>query len=455
MSMQRSMFAAYVDAFFKKTVGKVTEFFNGKKEESPYLYEQMLDEEYSADLTWNSTSLNHSIVAADVVSMDSSLPLKKRGTIRTASGDIAKIGIKFMMKEKTISDVTVMRSKGQKASDIAAKILNNVPRAIKGVKIRIEILFERALSTGIVLFENDEQNDGTGVRANFGYAEANTFHAITAGWADTANARPLDDIRQLIDAANANSDKIEYFFLSEQYFNYARKCEDVRKLVADSNNQVVISAANLPVASRQKTLDALRDEFNAEFRVVNNSFKWEDEAGNQQTIKPWEQGNVVGVPSFKVGRLVHGTLAEDLNRVAGVTYEKSGFILVSEYSHNEPSLAEFTSAQALAFPVIDDGQSIYVLHADGTGTISTDVDSLSFTAAANNTGKKVTVTHSDKSWTAAVPASDSWATVSTSGNVITVKVSANSGSGAAERTTTLTITDEDGNKKEVTITQAA
>ncbi len=51
MSMQKSMFAAYVDAFFKKTVGKVTEFFNGKKEESPYLYEQMLDEEDSADLT--------------------------------------------------------------------------------------------------------------------------------------------------------------------------------------------------------------------------------------------------------------------------------------------------------------------------------------------------------------------------------------------------------------------
>ena len=88
MSMTTSMFAAYVDAFFKKTVGKVTEYYNGKKSESGYLYEEMLDKEYSADLTWNSTSLNHSVVAADVVAMDSSLPLKKRGTIRTASGDI-------------------------------------------------------------------------------------------------------------------------------------------------------------------------------------------------------------------------------------------------------------------------------------------------------------------------------------------------------------------------------
>ena len=370
-----------------------------------------------------------------------------------SKGVIAKIGIKFMMKEKTISDVTVMRSKGQKASDIAAKILNNVPRAIKGVKIRIEILFERALSTGVVLFENDEQNDGTGVRASFGYA--NFFHALAAAWSDAANATPLNDLRQLFDAANANSDSIEYVMLSEQAFNYMRKCVDVKELVATANNQVIVSSSTLPQPSRAKTLEALKDEFGAEFRIVNNSYKWEDEAGNQQTIKPWEQGNVVAIPALKVGRLVHGTLAEDLNRVAGVTYEKSGFILVSEYSHNEPSLAEFTSAQALAFPVIDDGQSIYVLHSDGTGVISTDVDKLTFTAAANNTGKKVKVTHADKAWTAAIPAADSWATATVSGNEITVKVSANNGSGAAKRTTTLTITDADGNTKTVEIEQAA
>lgn len=454
MSMTTSMFAAYVDAFFKKTVGKVTEYYNGKKSESGYLYEEMLDKEYSADLTWNSTSLNHSVVAADVVAMDSSLPLKKRGTIRTASGDIAKIGIKYQMKEKTISDVEVMRAKGQKPAEIAAKILNNVPRAIKGVKIRIEILFEKALSTGIVLFENSEENDGTGVRADFGYAEANTFHALVAPWSDFANATPLDDIRQLFDAADANSDTIEYVLLSEQYFNYARKCQDVKELVATDNNQVIVNADTLPKPSRAKTLAALNEEFNATFRVINNSFKWEDEAGKHHSIKPWEQGNVIGVPSLKVGRLVHGTLAEDIRRVAGVTYEKSDFILVSEYSHNEPSLAEFTAAQALAFPVIDDGQSIYMLHADGTGKVSVDPTTLSFTAAANNTGKKVTV-HSDKSFTAAVPGADSWCTISTKGNVVTVKVSANSGSGATTRTTTLTITDADGATATVAIEQAA
>ena len=105
-------------------------------------------------------------------------------------------------------------------------------------------------------------------------------------------------------------------------------------------------------------------------------------------------------------------------------------------------------------PVIDDGEHIYVLHADGTGVISTDVDKLSFTASANNIGKKVKV-HADKPWTAAVPGADSWATVTYTADEVTVKVSANNGSGAVKRTSTLTITDSEGNTAEVAIEQAA
>ena len=453
MAQNTSIFAAYVDKFFKGFVGRFTELFNGKREEPTYLYTTMLNEEYTPDLTWNSTSLNNSIVAADVVSMDSSLPLKKRSTISRASGDVAKLGMKLMLKEKQISDIMVMQSKGQQEADIARRVLDNVPKVINGVHTRIEMMFEQGLSTGQVLVDTD--NEGTGIRVDFGYKDENKFHAVNAAWSDAANATPLTDLRQLFDAASANSDSISDVWLSEQYFNYARKTAEVKELVAAANNQVITSSSALPVPNRQKTLEALGDEFGATFHVINNSYKVEGIDGAQTPVKPWEQANVVATPSATVGRLVYGTLAEDLNRVAGVTYQNSGFILVSEYSHNEPSLAEFTAAQALAMPVIDDGEHVYMLHANGTGTIDTDVDSLSFTAAANNTGKKVTVTHSDFTWTAAVPAADSWATVTTSGNVITVKVSANNGQGAAKRTTTLTITDSEGNTKEVAIEQAA
>ena len=445
--------AAYVDKFFKGFVGKFTQLWNGKKQEQTYLYTSMLTEEYTPDLTWNSTSLNNSIVAADVVAMDSPLPLKKRGTISRASGEVAKLGIKKSLKEKEISDIMVMQSKGQQEADIARRVLNNVPKVIGGIHTRVEIMFEQGLSEGFVLVADDTM-EGLGIRVDFGYSENNIFHAKAAAWSDTENALPLDDLRQLFDAAAANSDTISDIYLSEQYFNYARKCVDVKELVATANNQVIISAATLPMPNRQKTLDALSDEFGATFHVVNNSYKVEAKDGTQTTVKPWKQGNVIGVPSSTVGRLVYGTLAEDMNRVPGVTYQNSGFMLVSEYSHNEPSLEEFTAAQALAMPVIDDGEHVYLLHADGTGIVSVDPEKLTFTASANNVGKRVRV-HADKAWTAAVPQAASWCTVTTSGDEVIVKVSANSGSGATKRTTTLTITDEEGNTAEVTIEQAA
>lgn len=430
MAQNTSLFSAYVDKFFKGFVGRFTELFNGKREEPTYMYTSMLTEEYTPDLTWNSTSLNNSIVAADVVSMDSSLPLKKRGTISRASGDVAKLGIKYTLKEKQISDIMVMQAKGQREADIARRVLDNVPKAINGIHTRVEIMFEQALSSGQLLVEGE--NEGTGIRVDFGYKDANRFHATTAPWTSTATATPLDDLRQMFDAASANSDSISDVYMSEAYFNYARKTAQVKELVAAANDQVITASSSLPVPNRTKTIAALEDEFGATFHIVNNSYKVENEAGVQSPIKPWVQGNIVGVPSATVGRLVYGTLAEDLNRVAGVSYQNSGFILVSEYSHNEPSLAEFTAAQALVMPVIDDGAHIYVLDANASGAVAVTPDSLEFSSKGGS--KKVSV----DATTFSATSNAAWATVTAGTKSFKVMASANTG---ASRSAVITVTD--------------
>lgn len=447
--MQTSMFSAWIAKYFTPVINKFTELFNGKKAESPYMYEQMLDEEYSADLTWSSTELNNSVVAADVVSMDSSLPLKKRGTIRTATGDIPKIGIKKQMKEKAISDVYVMQSKGQTAAQIASKILSNVPKVISGIKIRLEIMFEQALSNGYYLMSS-EDNDGTGVRASFGYRDDHTFKAGPAAWSDVTNATPLADLHKMFDKASEDGDVITDVFLSKMYFDFARKAKDIKELVATSLKQIILDTANIPVPSKQTTIAALEEEFNATFHIVNNTYKIEDASGEQHSIRPWEQGHVVGVTSTKVGRLVYGTLAEDMNRVNGVNYEKSGFILVSQYSHNEPSLAEFTAAQALAMPVIDDGGSVYLLQADASDAFDVSTDSLTFKAAADTTGQKVIV-HSD-SGNYTVASNQTWCTVTKRAETVTVKVAANESK--VQRTATITVTEGD-NSATIAVTQEA
>lgn len=451
--MNTSLFLEIVEKFFKAVVGKITEKFNGSKKEPTLLHKTMLTEEYSADLTWGATEIQHSVVAADVVALDSPLPLKSRGSFSNATGKLPKLGVKFRKGEKDISDINVMRARGVDEATVAAKIFDDAPKVVKSMDVRKEIMFEQGLSTGQCLVEDDENNTGTGIRVDFGYKAENIFHAIAAKWGATGY-NPIADLEQMFDKATADSNTIGLVLISKPYFNLIRSSVQGKKLVADFKGQIYQSTDLLAQPSRQSMLDALADEFGAEFRIVDATFRIEKRDGSFVSVRPWAEGNIVGVSGEVVGRLVYGTLAEETNPVNGVVYEKSGsHVLLSKYSKTDP-LEEFTAGQAICLPVIDGADSIYLLHADGTGVVSTDVTTLEFAKGANTTGKKVVV-HSDYPFTAAVPAAATWVTLSTSGNEVTVKVSANSASSAPERSTTLTITDSEGNTAEVTISQAA
>jgi len=433
--MIQTLFTEYVEKYFRLIVGMITEKFNDKSKEPELRHKSMLREEYSADMTWGSTNINHNIIAADVVSMDSRLPLKKRDTLSRASGKLPKLGIKFRKGEKDISDINVMIARGTEESTVAAKIFDDTEKAIKGVDVRTEIMFLQALSTGICLVENDE-NDGTGIRVDFGYKEENTMHAIVAAWGE-ATATPVDDLRQMFDKADEDGNSIGYMYISKKRLDNIRNNTQGKELVARYLNIVYTSTDTLTVPSRATLLDALKDEFGATFEIVDSTFKTQNADGSFQSVKPFAEDNVIGVPDKVVGRLVYGTLVEETNPVAAVRYEKSGsHILVSKFSTNEP-FAEFTAAQSICLPVIDGVENIYILHTDSTGSaLSLNPSTMSFTAAA---GTKTADIHYDGSvGDLTVSSSETWATVTRKGDKLTVKVSANSSS---SRTATITVTD--------------
>lgn len=365
MAKQVSLFPEYIEKYFGRVVGKITEKYNGKKTKQTLLYKTMLTEEYSADLSWGSTELNNVIVAADVVAMDASIPLKKRGSLANASGKLSKIALKFRKGEKDISDLNVAIARGTDEATIAAKVLNDVPRVIDGTDARIEMMFEQALSSGTMLVE-DSENDGTGVRVDF-YKEENQFNNIGDKWDGNATtSTPQDDVQQLFDKAAEDGNSIGLVLLSKKYFNLFRKSKQGKELAASYQGRIFTASTILPVPGRQLFFDALQDEYGVEFRVVDSTFKVQKHDGTEASVRPWEEANIVAIPTEKVGRLVYGTLAEETNPVEGVSYEKSGsWLLISKYSNNDP-LEEFTSGQALCIPVIDGADSIYLLNADYT-----------------------------------------------------------------------------------------
>lgn len=318
----------------------------------------MLTPEYSPDLNWGASTLNNSIVAADVVSLDSSLPLKQRSTLRVATGKLPKLGLKYRKSESEISDINVMMARGTNEATVASKLLDDAVRAIKAIDVRNEIMFLQGLSTGYALVA-EEENQGTAIRASFGYKDENKLKAKKA-WS-VAGATPLTDIAAVFDKAAADGNPIAHVYLDSKTFNELRASNEGKVLGAAYSGHVVTGTDLLPVPARQAFLDALRDEYGAEWHVVESKYRVEGLDGAKKTANAWSEGNIVFTPTDKVGRLVYGTLVEETNPVAGVVYEKAGdYTLISKYSTNDP-VEEYTAAQALCLPVIDGADSIYLL----------------------------------------------------------------------------------------------
>ena len=435
MAITKSIFGAFVEKYFAPVVREVTETINGKKEEEQLLHTTMLTEEYSPDLKWESTEVAGSIVAADIVSLDSSLPLKKRAAIKQAIGKIPKVGLKFRKDESDITAINIMQATGADEGAVAGKIMNDVPRAIGGVRHLVEVMFQKALSTGEILVGED-LTQGTGVRANFGYSADNTFHCTAGVWGSETD-EPIEDMEQMFSKANEDGKRITLVMIAKSRLDMIRRSRAGKLLVAINNGQTVTNIDTLGKPTRAAMLEALSAEFGAEFRIVDSSFIVEEADGTRKAIKPWEQANVVGLTTNKVGRLVYGRVAEETNPVAGVVYEKSGsFILVSKFSDNEP-LQEFTTAQAFVLPVIDGGNDVYVLHTDAESdeNFKVALTSLSFGKGAET---QTIDTHYDGEGKLSATSNVAWATVRVSKDKVTVKVTENTGDA---RTGKVSITD--------------
>lgn len=152
--MEKSLYLEYVKRYFPALVTSIIERINEKRTtQLPYLYKQLLTPDFSADGRWASVLAEYNRVAADVVALDSELPLKTRDSIETASGDIPKIGMKLYLTEKHMKDIDAMIAQQMSIGQIVNKIFNDLPRCLEGVWERIEDMFLSEMSTGVGLSE--------------------------------------------------------------------------------------------------------------------------------------------------------------------------------------------------------------------------------------------------------------------------------------------------------------
>lgn len=354
--MKESLFVKYTSWLSAIILGVVTKI-NGGKTELSYLHKSMLTEELSTDLKWSTLTINSTIVAADIVAMDSPLPLKKRDAIGTANGEITKLGMKKKLTEKQLSDIDTLVAKKVENKVIIEKIFNDAVSCTMGIFEKMEYVFLSALSTGIALIE-DTENVGTGIRIDYGYSDANKF-GVVKSWSDAA-AKPIDDIQRVIKEARSKGISLKFMMMDQNTFDNMASNDQVRQYFAFSQNFV---GSSVPVPDQEQVNNMLQKRYKLTIVIVDRTVITERD-GKRTVQTPWAENKVVFLETQKVGRLVYGILAEETRQSKAATYAKAGkYILLKKWSEEEP-FSEHTSSQALAIPVIDAVDSIYLLDSE-------------------------------------------------------------------------------------------
>ena len=363
--MEQSLFIQWIKKYFPAITVSIVEKLNDRSNttELPYLHRTMLRPAYSVTGKWEALTILNSLVAADVVSMDSSLPLKKRPTVRRASGDIPKMGMQLKLNETQLTELNTLISQAGAGNSqiinnqIITRIFEDVPRVIRGIYERNEFMFLQGLSTGVTSVI-DSENVGTEVRLDFGYLNENKF-GVAALWDNPDTATPLDDIQAVLEKATNDGVTVVRVLIDRVTKNKLLKTRQVRELYAFGLNFV---GANIPTPSLAQLNPTIQSHYGFVFEEVNRSVRVEKN-GVQTSIKPWQEGMLIFLTTNDyVGSLAWATLAEQAFPAQGVEYQTvDDYILVSMYRKPDP-IGEFTSSQSRCVPVISGVENIYSLN---------------------------------------------------------------------------------------------
>lgn len=369
--MEKSHYYEIIERNLPELVLSIVETLNEKHtNELSYLFKQYLTPVYSTDGRWTSIIGAYTRVAADVVSMDSELPLKSRDSLETASGEIPKLGLKKQLKEKEVKKLEALIRENRPISQIVNVLFQDLPAVIEAVWERIEDIFLSMLSTGVGLAG---RSGGTGLRVDVGYLDANKFGTAVL-WSNTTTSTPIDDMQKVFDKAVSDQNVITDVWMDDVALNDFYKSKQVREQYAFNQSFV---GTSIPVLGFDQAAETISKKWKGvTLHRVARQIKTELN-NKKQNHTPWQAGMVVFTCNENLGDLVWTDCVEALRLVEGVVYTTVGnetgtmigentvsgvdeYILTSQYRKNDP-WGEFTSSQAMVIPIVNNVDQIYTL----------------------------------------------------------------------------------------------
>ena len=369
MAKEISIFRKYVDRLMPKLSSLIEKVNDKRRDDRTYLHKDtsILKKEFAPDNKWEAKSVNTSYVAADFMAFDSPVDIKTRPTIAAANGKLPKAGIGRNLTESQLTELQVMEAQGGNDERVAKKIADDLVFCSVGLDELNEWALLYGLYNGFVGIPDIDHPQQL-MRLNFNYLDENTFGTITKG------AITLDDIDRVFSEASANNDTIEVVWISKSALKALRETRKARELVADADDRVYTDETSLKVPSESRFKEVFEGEYGVELMIVDRTIIFERNGVKAKT-KPWGDDRIIFCCNKTVGSFVYGELAENRNRVAGVSYSLvDDYKLICRYSVNDPSLVEKTKGEEIAAPVIEDVDQIYVLDRTLSETMDTDAE---------------------------------------------------------------------------------
>lgn len=349
--MDESLFKELVE----KWVTTVNATLEDKSEDQDYLFRTLLRPQLSLDHKFSAISGTNTRVTADIVAMDSDLPLKSRGSLESYSGRIPKIGIQKYLKESDLSEIDILIGKRVPEVDLVRRIFDDYSACVTGSREKIELLTHQMLSNGIIEVP-DENNTGTSIRVDFGVPDANRS-GVPVLWSDPT-ADIAADLEAVYTKAVDNGDAISLIRMNRKTFNLVKKNDSVIALYKGANNFASDSSVSL---NQEKVQELFMSEFNWDLQIIDRAFQVEKN-GAVTSIRGWVDGAVsFWTTEGQVGTLTYADLAEKSRPVKTKTYSSpEPWLLAAKWSEGNP-LREFTEASGIVIPVLNNVDHVYFL----------------------------------------------------------------------------------------------
>lgn len=347
-------------SILKEVTAKTLEVYLKNRVYDKLYYPDFFPIKYVNSLKWESLiGSQGNRVAADVVSYNSSAPVKTREVIKSLTGDIPPIRISRSMRETDLNDYNVMKAMGvanmQQLLDI---VFGDVDFCVDGVNARLEWLAIQAMAGGsITLSTTNNAGVITQAAIDFGLPSANkevVATGTTLYWdtASYATNTPITDIETIVAEAKAAGSSIKYIVMNRTKWIAFRTSTQVQNYCSAS----FVSGAWVKLApTLAQVNDMLVSQGLPTIIVVDTSVRIENADHTVTSYDPWLNSSsadryVLFCPELPLGNTYVGPIAMETNAPKQATISKKGHILVSKWSEVNP-ITEWTMGETNAFPV--------------------------------------------------------------------------------------------------------